>query len=165
MALKKFGNFNWIEMDSKDQKQNESLSISIHFHFAGIREHSELRPASDNERCCQYNTDSFAPRSHRSSACGRARTARSLCSPLFDSPQTRVPNLEIPSSSCCSLLSRHRSSVVDVRRWCERVLWRPLQDNAPREVLVSGYLFGVSENRVLLAHSEYMSLVENRLPI
>jgi len=40
MDLKKFGNFNWIEINSKDQnlnlQQNESiLSISIHFRLLG----------------------------------------------------------------------------------------------------------------------------------
>jgi len=42
MDFKKFGNFNWVEMDSKDQnldlirtKINPFLSISIHFRLLG----------------------------------------------------------------------------------------------------------------------------------
>jgi len=40
MDFKKFGNFNWIEMDSKDQnldlnKTNPFLSISFHFRLLG----------------------------------------------------------------------------------------------------------------------------------
>jgi len=41
MDFKKFGNFNWIEMDSKDRnldltnKTNPFLSISIHFRLPG----------------------------------------------------------------------------------------------------------------------------------
>jgi len=42
MNFKKFGNFNWIEMDSKDQnlnltrtKRNPFLSISIYFRLLG----------------------------------------------------------------------------------------------------------------------------------
>jgi len=44
MNFKKFGNFNWIEMDSKDQNldltQTKNESISIHFNpfsFASLR--------------------------------------------------------------------------------------------------------------------------------
>jgi len=43
MDSKKFGNFNWVEMDSKDQnldlinEQNESISVHFNpFSFTGI---------------------------------------------------------------------------------------------------------------------------------
>jgi len=39
MDLKKFGNFNWIEMDSKDQNLDLTRTKQIHFNpfsFAGL---------------------------------------------------------------------------------------------------------------------------------
>lgn len=49
---------------------------------------------------------------------------------------------------------------------CERLrVRRPLEDNVPRKILVSNYLFGVSEIRASLQLTVSMSLAKNRLRI
>jgi len=105
----------------------------------------ELRPMSDNvnERCCQYNTDSFALRSHRSSE--RLRTCAHGA--LIVLPSIRLSAVGAVSTDAFRIWRYYRRQVVAqstsaISRGCLSLVrasaWRPLGNNAPREVLVSG---------------------------